>query len=65
MGIVEKFVLGSDTSINGDDKMVKEGKGGGNRKQKFELTGDDPLYAALEATAAFFIWASVGGLSLH
>jgi len=65
VGIVERFVLGSDKSINGDDKMVKEGKGGGDRKQKFELTGDDPLYAALAATAAFVVWASAGGLSLH
>lgn len=65
VGYVERLILGSDKSINGDDRSVIEGKGGGDKKQKFELTGDDPLYAALAATAAFVAWASAGGLSLH
>ena len=62
---MERLVLDSNKSINGDHKMVKEDKRGGDRKQKIELTGDDLLYAALAATVAFVVWASVGGLSLH
>ena len=44
---------------------VVYGKGGGDRKQKFQLTGDDPLYAALASAALFLAWASSGGLTLH
>jgi len=65
VGFVERLVLGSDKSVEREDKSVIEGKGGGDRKKKFELTGDDPLYAAIAATTAFVVWASAGGLSLH
>jgi len=65
VGYVERLILGRDKSVNGDDRSVIEGKGGGDKRKKFNLTGDDPLYAALAVTVAFVAWASAGGLSLH
>mmetsp|Transcript_18287 Transcript_18287/g.25768 ORF Transcript_18287/g.25768 Transcript_18287/m.25768 type:complete len:526 (+) Transcript_18287:172-1749(+) len=64
VGIVERLFLG-DKNADTKETDIVEGKGGGYRKEKFVLTGDDPLYAALAAATAFFIWASSGGLSLH
>ena len=58
VGWIEK---GIDTV---EDRFA-EGKGGGDRKQEFALTGDDALYAALTVSLAFLAWASAGGLSLH
>ena len=62
--ILEKIFLGRK-DINGERTDVIEGKGGGDRKEKFVMTGDDPLYAALALAFAFFVWASTGGLTLH
>ncbi|KAL7536144.1 hypothetical protein ACHAWF_005378 [Thalassiosira exigua] len=64
-GWVERSFLGGSKSIDVEDSEVIEGKGGGDRKQAFQLTGDDPLYAAMAVAVAFFAWASNGGLSLH
>jgi len=64
VGIIERLFLGEKNADTEETGMV-EGKGGGYKKEKFALTGDDPLYAALAAAFAFFIWASSGGLSLH
>jgi hypothetical protein len=64
IGFVEQLALGgknADTEAND----VIYGKGGGDRKQKFQLTGDDPLYAALASTSLFLAWAVSGGLTLH
>ena len=65
VGIVERVLLGGGKNADTEDDGVVYGKGGGERKKKFALTGDDPLYAAGAAALAFFIWASSGGLSLH
>ena len=64
-GWVEQTFLGGSKTIDVEDSGAVEGKGGGERKQGFQLTGDDPLYAALAVAVAFFAWASNGGLSLH
>jgi len=65
VGLVEKIFLGRGKNLEAEEDRLVEGKGGGYRKQKFQLTGDDPLYAALALSLAFFVWASSGGLSLH
>lgn len=62
--ILEKVLLGR-RNINGDRTDVIEGKGGGDIKEKFALTGDDPLYAAGALALIFFVWAASGGLTLH
>jgi hypothetical protein len=64
-GWIERTFLGGSKTIDVQDSGVIEGKGGGERKQGFQLTGDDPLYAALAMALAFSAWASNGGLSLH
>uniref|UniRef100_A0A7S3PXS1 Peptidase M41 domain-containing protein n=1 Tax=Chaetoceros debilis TaxID=122233 RepID=A0A7S3PXS1_9STRA len=65
IGFIERILLGGGKNADTEDAAVIYGKGGGDRKEKFQLTGDDPLYAAGAAAAAFAIWASSGGLSLH
>ncbi len=65
IGLFERLVLGGGKNVDTVDDTVIYGKGGGDRKQGFQMTGDDPLYAALAAAAAFFVWAASGGLSLH
>lgn len=62
---IERTFLGGSKTIDVEDVGVIEGKGGGERRQGFQLTGDDPLYAALAVAVVFFAWASEGGLSLH
>lgn len=62
---VERTFLGGSKTIDVQDSGVIEGKGGGERKEGFQLTGDDPLYAALAVAVAFFAWATNGGLALH
>jgi hypothetical protein len=66
VGWIERIFLGDEkTADTGRDRLV-DGKGGGYRKEKrFQLTGDDALYAALAVSLAFLAWASAGGLSLH
>lgn len=65
VGWLERLALGGGKNVDAVDDGVVEGKGGGDRKPKFAMTGDDPLYAAAAASFAFFVWASNGGLSLH
>ena len=62
---VENTFLGGSKTIDTENSDVIYGKGGGDRKQKFQLTGDDPFYAALAVAVAFAAWASSGGLALH
>ena len=62
---IENTFLGGKKSIDAEDSGVIEGKGGGERMKKFELTGDDPFYAAIAVAVVFFAWASSGGLTLH
>jgi hypothetical protein len=62
---IERTFLGGSKTIDIEDVDVIEGKGGGERRQGFQLTGDDPLYVALAVAVVFFAWASEGGLSLH
>ncbi len=64
-GWIERTFLGGRKTIDVQDTGVVEGKGGGKRKQRFQMTGDDPLYAALAVAVVFYAWASSGGLSLH
>lgn len=63
--MLETLLLGGGKNANVKDDGVVEGRGGGDRKETFQLTGDDPLYAALASAVLFFLWASAGGLSLH
>jgi len=65
IGFVERILLGGSKNANVQDMSVIEGKGGGGRKEGFQLTGDDPLYAALATAAFFLVYASTGGISLH
>ncbi|KAL3800480.1 hypothetical protein HJC23_011717 [Cyclotella cryptica] len=62
---VERTFLGGGKNIDVEDSGLVEGKGGGERKEGFQLTGDDPFYAAIAVAIAFFAWASNGGLTLH
>lgn len=64
-GLIEASLLGGKKTIDAEEESVIYGKGGGGRKEKFQLTGDDPFYAAGALAFAFFVWASNGGLSLH
>ena len=64
-GFIEQAFLGGKKTIDAEEESAIYGKGGGGRKQKFQLTGDDPFYAAGALAFAFFVWASNGGLSLH
>lgn len=65
VGFVESLLLGAGKNADTQDNSVIEGKGGGDRKKAFQLTGDDPFYAALGVAFLFFMYASLGGLSLH
>jgi hypothetical protein len=64
-GWVEQTFLGGGKTIDVEDSSIIEGKGGGERRQKFELTGDDPIYAAVAVSLAFAAYAFNGGISLH
>lgn len=64
VGVFERFLLGEKTADVEENSFV-EGKGGGYRRKRFALTGDDPFYIAVALATAFFVWASGGGLSLH
>ena len=65
VSIFERLFLGTGKNADTEDKSIVEGKGGGDRLPKFELTGDDPFYVALAIAGIFFLWASAGGLTLH
>ncbi|KAL7487006.1 hypothetical protein ACHAW6_012615 [Cyclotella cf. meneghiniana] len=62
---IERAFLGGGKNIDVEDSSIVEGKGGGERKEGFQMTGDDPFYAAMAVAMAFFAWASNGGLTLH
>ena len=62
---VERTFLGRSKTIDVEDSSIIEGKGGGERRQKFELSGDDPIYAAVAVSLAFAAYAFSGGISLH
>ncbi len=62
---LERSLLGENKHLDADEDRFVQGKGGGSRKQKLQLTGDDPLYIALALSFCFFVWATNGGLSLH
>lgn len=64
LGMLEKMLLGGKNADTAETRVV-EGVGGGDKKEGFAMTGDDPLYAATAAAFVFFAWASNGGLSLH
>jgi len=64
-GWVEQTFLGGSKTIDVEDSSVIEGKGGGERRQKFQLTGDDPIYAAVAVSLAFAAFAFNGGITLH
>jgi len=64
-GWIEQTFLGGSKTIDVEDSSVIEGKGGGERRQKFELTGDDPIYAAVAVSLAFAAFAFNGGITLH
>lgn len=64
-GWVERTFLGGGKRIDVEDSSVIEGKGGGDKRESFQITGDDPFYAAIAVAVAFFAWASNGGISLH
>jgi hypothetical protein len=65
IGLVERILLGGKKNADAQEDRLVEGRGGGYIKENFQLTGDDPFYAALCASFVFFVWASSGGLSLH
>ena len=65
VSLLERTLLWGGKNLDTEDSNIIEGKGGGGRNSKFQLTGDDPLYAAGAAAFFFFVWASTGGLSLH
>ena len=62
---IKNTFLGGGKTIDVEDSSVVEGRGGGERKRGFQMTGDDPFYAAMAVAFAFLAWASNGGLSLH
>ena len=64
-GWIEKTFLGGSKTIDVEDSSVIEGKGGGDRKPTFQLTGDDPIYAAVAVSLAFAAYAFNGGITLH
>jgi hypothetical protein len=64
IGMIEKFFLDGKNADTAETRVV-EGAGGGDKKEGFAITGDDPLYAAIAMAFVFFTWASQGGLSLH
>ena len=64
LGILEKALLGGK-NVDTEETRVVSGIGGGSKKARFAITGDDPLYAAIAVAFIFFAWASSGGISLH
>ena len=65
VSVFERTLLMGGKNLDTEDSSIIEGKGGGGRNAKFQMTGDDPLYAAVAAAFLFFVWASTGGLALH
>lgn len=65
LGVLERVLLGGGRNADVKEDRLVEGKGGGYIREKFQITGDDPLYLALAVSSFFVLWASSGGLSLH
>jgi len=63
-GIMEQIVSRIMKPSSANDSIM-EGKGGGERIPRFQLSGDDSLLAALATSLIFVIWAFSGGLTLH
>jgi hypothetical protein len=64
VGILEKLFL-TGKHIDAEETRIENGVGGGSKKLRFVITGDDPLYAAIAIALVFLTWASNGGLTLH
>ncbi|KAI2506584.1 hypothetical protein MHU86_7794 [Fragilaria crotonensis] len=64
LGILESLLLGAKNADTEETRVVA-GVGGGYKKARFAITGDDPLYAAIAVAFVFLVWASSGGISLH
>jgi hypothetical protein len=62
---VESALLGGGKNADTEANYVVYGKGGGDRKEKSVMTGDDPFYAAVAVAGIFFLWAEGGGLALE
>jgi len=65
IGFLERLLLSGGKNMDTPDNDTIEGEGGGNKVQAFELTGDDPLYAAIAVTAIFLLYSLSGGITLH
>jgi hypothetical protein len=65
IGILERLLLDGGKNADVEEDRLVEGRGGGYMKERFQITGDDPLYLALAVSSFFVLWASSGGLSLH
>jgi len=59
------LLLFDDKNADTKETRIVQGKGGGYRKQRFQLTGDDPLYAAVATSMLVLLWALNGGVTLH
>ena len=64
LGMLESVLLGVKNADTEETRVVA-GIGGGYKRPRFAITGDDPLYAAIAVAFIFFVWASSGGISLH
>lgn len=64
LGVLESLLLGAKNADTEETRVVA-GVGGGYKKARFAITGDDPLYAAIAVAFVFLVWASSGGISLH
>jgi hypothetical protein len=64
VGLLEKIFLGGKNADTEESRLIR-GKGGGDKRQSFVLSGDDPFYAALGVALVFCLWACNGGLTLH
>jgi len=65
IGVFERVLLSGGKNADVEEDRLVEGPGGGYIKERFQITGDDPLYLALAVSSFFVVWASSGGLSLH
>jgi hypothetical protein len=64
--LIETLFLGAGLDVDAAEDRFVEGQGGGYlKRQRFRLTGDDPVYVAVALSLCFLLWASTGGLSLH
>lgn len=64
VGFLEKVFLGGKNADTQETRVV-QGVGGGDKKEGFAITGDDPIYFAIAVSLVFYLWATSGGLALH